>query len=108
MSTRWPGAARRMLRIGMRLWPPARTLPSCPTSARTATASATLRGAWWTKGEGFTVTILPCVVGCGYGTGSPLRASDVGNFCLNPAPEWHVGHADPEDRRGPRGVVLGG
>ena len=28
MSTRWPGAASRMLSIGIRLWPPASTLPS--------------------------------------------------------------------------------
>ena len=44
MSTRWPGAASRMLSTGIRLCPPASTLPSWPTSASTATASSTVRG----------------------------------------------------------------
>ena len=48
------GAARRMLSSGMRLCPPASTLPSWPTSASTPTASSTVRGAWCTNGAGFT------------------------------------------------------
>ena len=59
MSTRWPGVARRMLSTGMRLCPPASTLPSWPTSPSTATASSTVRGAWCTNGPGFTCSILP-------------------------------------------------
>ena len=54
MSTRWAGDASRMLRIGIRLWPPASTLPSCrPRRARRRPRS-TVRGAWCSNGAGFT------------------------------------------------------
>jgi hypothetical protein len=34
-------------------------LPSWPTCSSTAAASPTVRGAWCTKGAGFTESILP-------------------------------------------------
>ena len=40
MSMMCAGAANRMLRIGHQALPPARTLPSAPTSASTDSASA--------------------------------------------------------------------
>src|SRR6478735_3855351 len=48
-----------MLGTGIRLCPPASTLPSWPNSASTATVSSTVRGAWCTNGAGFTLAILP-------------------------------------------------
>src|SRR5215217_9015037 len=42
-----------MLSSGTRLWPPARTLPSGPTSASTASASSTVAGRWYSKAGGF-------------------------------------------------------
>src|SRR6266545_3834042 len=53
MSTRCAGAARRMFSTGTRLWPPASTLPSPPTSASTASASGTVAGRWYVKAGGF-------------------------------------------------------
>src|SRR5215218_606346 len=42
-----------MLSSGTRLWPPARTLPSWPTSASTASAFSTVAGRWYSKAGGF-------------------------------------------------------
>ncbi len=53
MSTRCPGAASRMFSTGTRLWPPASTLPSAPTSASTVSASVTVDGRWYSNGGGF-------------------------------------------------------
>src|SRR6476661_3808694 len=58
MSTRCAGAAKRMFRMGSRLCPPASTLPSPPTRASSANASATEAGADQANGDGFTLRIL--------------------------------------------------
>src|SRR3954467_1824842 len=58
ISTRCAGAASRMFRMGSRLCPPASTLPSPPTRASSASASATESGADQANGDGFTLRIL--------------------------------------------------
>ena len=45
-SIRWPGSAKRSFIIGSRLWPPASSLASGPSSPSSLSASATERGAW--------------------------------------------------------------
>ena len=44
MSIRWPGRARRKLSMGMRLWPPARTLAPSPWRVSRPSASSTVAG----------------------------------------------------------------
>src|SRR5262245_27779561 len=53
-STRWSNTARRRASRGTRLWPPARTLASSPSSASAAAASSAVPGAWYWNGAGFT------------------------------------------------------
>src|SRR4029453_9881620 len=55
---RCAGAARRMLSSGTRLWPPASTLPSWPTSASSDSASATVLGRWYSNTGGFIARII--------------------------------------------------
>src|SRR3954471_9091098 len=56
--------------MGMRLWPPARTLATSPCSDSSATASLLVSGAWYVKGAGFT--------GMGFGalSDAPQEADD--------------------------------
>ena len=53
MSTRWAGAAKRSFIMGMRLWPPASTLPSSPNSSRAARAPSRVSGAWYSNAGGY-------------------------------------------------------
>src|SRR5690348_17088959 len=53
-STRWLGWARRSFIIGMRLCPPASTLPSSPCLCSNAIASPTEAGRWYSKRPGIT------------------------------------------------------
>src|SRR6266481_1796095 len=55
MSTRWWGAASRSFISGIRLWPPERTLASSPSFARSAVASPSELGAWYSKAPGIIV-----------------------------------------------------
>src|ERR1700730_15814531 len=55
MSTRWWGAASRSFISGIRLWPPDRTLASSPHFARSAVASPSELGAWYSKAPGIIV-----------------------------------------------------
>src|SRR5205085_11689670 len=52
-STRCAGRASRKLSSGTRLWPPASTLASSPSSASSASASSRVVGAWYSNGGGF-------------------------------------------------------
>src|SRR5437764_915285 len=55
ISMRWAGVARRSAIAGTRLWPPASTRPSRgPHSPSSASASSTVRGAWYVNAAGFT------------------------------------------------------
>src|SRR3954462_14498423 len=59
MSTTTAGDARRIERIGTRLWPPASTLASPP--ARASAASSTESGRRYANGAGFTRASPPLV-----------------------------------------------
>ena len=63
-STRCAKRVRRSASIGTRLWPPASGLASSACSARSPTASATVSGAWYSNGAGFTGA--PSSVGSGH------------------------------------------
>src|SRR5438876_199117 len=52
-STRCAGRASRKLSSGTRLWPPASTLASSPSSASSESASSRVVGAWYSNGGGF-------------------------------------------------------
>ncbi len=89
ISTRWAGKARRSFIIGMRLWPPARTLASSPSSARVASASSRDAGAEYSNAAGYITPprwVGETVPGTGGGRGAP-RAVSVKPPCIAISPE---------------------
>src|SRR5690606_34609537 len=74
MSTRCAGVASRIFIIGRRLCPPARTLPSSPSSARSAVASSSVVGAEYSNGAGYTSHLPPVTY-----ASPPLTAGRLGD-----------------------------
>src|ERR687887_441072 len=116
MSTRCAGAARRMLSSGTRLCPPARTLPSWPTSASAARASATVAGRWYSNAGGFipASSPLPCPSWEGWWPNGAGRAETDGctetrlrAFLARCSEDLRDGRGDPAPgRHPPAGVRL--